>query len=88
MSIYLNVCQIEHLFVSACMRARVCVCMHVRAATSFTLGSLNVGHKALRHFSEMFGPRPPTPQLISPAVLQSAIQKSNPPRLNFQFHFP
>lgn len=32
-----------------------CVLMKVQVATSFPLGSLNVGHRALRASSEMFG---------------------------------
>lgn len=67
-SIYSNVCQTEHLLVHACMRVNMCASMHVRVATSFTLGSLNVGHKALRHSSEMFGLR-----LTSPLIFQAVV---------------
>ncbi|MEQ2211752.1 hypothetical protein XENOCAPTIV_014696 [Xenoophorus captivus] len=42
------------------LHMHACVFMHVHVATSYTLGKLNVGHKALRDFSEMFGPPPTT----------------------------
>lgn len=76
----------ERLFkcvrLSICLYVHACVCVYV--FHFFTLGSLNVGHKALRHSLEMFGPHP---HPIFQAVLQSAVHKSNPLRLNFQFHF-
>lgn len=53
----------KHLFAHTCMDLYVSAHIHVQAATSFTLGSLNVGHKALKTLLRHVWTTPPQPPL-------------------------
>lgn len=68
------------------VHAFVCVCTCMQAATSFTLGILNVGHKALKTPLRSVWTTPPQPPLHLLAVWQSAA-KVYPLEIKFSVPF-